>query len=421
MENQIQLNSTLQLPTNKCNELDEYGKHILYISNQILIIYPWIMIIFGTISNILSIIVLTRKKLRKSSTFFYLACLSAIDLTVVYLFCINFITYYHLNIDLQSKHVILCKFFAFSIYFLPQYSAWTCAAVSIDRVIGVIFTIHGRYAATAKRWNTPLRARNIVFIIGTCLFLLNLQFLFYPNEYTNNNNNNNNTRQMIEDVNAIYCSPENIPRFQTYYNNIWVYVDLSINVLIPFGIMILCSIIIIIRVRKTAQNLDNSRKRSVQPSVVTSTAANSNGACTTTTTTLRKKSNFISSSSSKARNISTMLATNNFVFISLTLPIVVFLSVTPAINDESVCANLRAKLRLAKIICIILMNTNCTVNIFVYSVMASQFRRELIILFCDTFKKRFKKDVNKMKITQNRSNSIVNQNQNDNTLTVTYT
>ena len=114
-----------------CKELDDYGKYIVNVSNKILIIYPWVIIIFGTISNILSIIILTRKKLRKSSTFFYLACLSLIDMLVLYTFCINFISYYHLEIDLQSKHVVLCKLFSFCIYYLPQYSAWTCAAVSI--------------------------------------------------------------------------------------------------------------------------------------------------------------------------------------------------------------------------------------------------------------------------------------------------
>ena len=400
-----------------CNQLDDYGKKIVQASNKFLIIYPWVMIIFGTLSNTLSIIILTRKKLRKSSTFFYLACLAAIDILVLQTFCINFISHYHFGIELQSQHVVLCKLFAFCIYFLPQYSAWTCAAVSIDRVISVIFTIHGRYAAAAKRWNTPKRARKIVFIIGLCLFLINVQFFFYPNVY----NKNLNGTIIVEDVNVIYCSPENIPSFQVYYNKVWVYVDLSINVLVPFGIMILSSLIIIARVRKTAQNLENTRKKSVQPP---SNGVNNNPNCSNSIITLRKKSAAIPNNT-KARNISTMLATNNFVFISLTLPIVVFLSVAPSISEDTVCANYRAKLRLGKIICIFLMNTNCIINIFVYSIMASQFRRELITFVCTLSQKlRLKKQTaSRGKLTNTKkSNSLANLNQNDNnTFTVTYT
>lgn len=442
-------NSNNNRLNDSCYQLDDYGQYILNVSNTILIVYPWIMIIFGTISNVLSIIVLTRQKLRKSSTFFYLACLSAIDLCVVYTFCINFITYYHLNIDLQMKHVILCKLFAFCIYFLPQYSAWTCAAVSIDRVIGVIFTIHGQYAAAAKRWNTPMRARNITIIIGIVLFLLNVQFLFYPNEYIKQNDT------IVEDVNIIYCSPENIPRYHTYYFNFWVHFDLSINVLIPFAIMIISSIIIIIRVKKTAQNLLNTRKKSscaYNNNMLTVTSPNPNtsqiiaatsnvnkGASSSSSSkgrssviAMRKKSTVMpqNNSNSKARSISIMLATNNFVFISLTLPIVVFLSIAPSITDDSVCSNLKAKIRLVKIICIILMNINCTVNIFVYSLMASQFRRQLIELMYDIRNLCRNRKPDQIRLTNTntnnnnnnnyKNNSLVNQNVND-TITVTYT
>lgn len=77
----------------------------------------------------------------------------------------------------------ICKIFSFLTYFLPQLSAWTCAAVSLDRVVGVLFSVQGKYAATAKRWNTPVKARQVMIAIFLFLFALNMHFLFYPNEY----------------------------------------------------------------------------------------------------------------------------------------------------------------------------------------------------------------------------------------------
>lgn len=58
----------------------------------------------------------------------------------------------------------------------------------------------------------------------------------------------------VKDVNLIYCSPENIPRYQNFYN-VWVHIDLSMNVLIPFLIMIASSIVIVTRILKSTQNL----------------------------------------------------------------------------------------------------------------------------------------------------------------------
>ena len=127
------LNNTL---ISKCAKQDtNFKKFILEVTHQILVIYPLTFIIIGTVTNSLSIAVLTRPKMRKSSTFFYLLCLSGIDMFILYTFCINFVFYYQFGVDVQLKHVIFCKLYSFLIYFLPQFSGWTCAAVSLDRVV----------------------------------------------------------------------------------------------------------------------------------------------------------------------------------------------------------------------------------------------------------------------------------------------
>ena len=72
-----------------------------------------------------------------------------------------------------------------------------------------------------------------------------------------------------------------------------------------------------------------------------------------------------------------MLTINNFVFISLTLPIVVCLFRISEVGFKNFDLRGKAKVNLIKVVCIILMNTNCTVNIFIYSLMASEFRRQL--------------------------------------------
>jgi hypothetical protein len=81
--------------------------------------------------------------------------------------------------------------------------------------------------------------------------------------------------------------------------------------------------------------------------------------------------------SRRRRNISVMLITVNLVFISLTAPIVIFLSIYEYVKDEKNDYR-QTILVLIKIFCIILMNLNHSVNIIIYSVTAKEFRTEMM-------------------------------------------
>lgn len=80
--------------------------------------------------------------------------------------------------------------------------------------------------------------------------------------------------------------------------------------------------------------------------------------------------------SRRRRNISVMLITINLVFISLTAPIVIFLSAFPHVQGDK-SPYRQVTLILIKVFCIILMNLNHSVNIIVYSVTAKEFRSEM--------------------------------------------
>ena len=97
--------------------------------------------------------------------------------------------------------------------------------------------------------------------------------------------------------------------------------------------------------------------------------------------TLVRSSNRAGSTSARRsrrrRNISVMLITVNLVFISLTAPIVIFLSVSGYFQDKNDIYR-QTVLVLIKIICIILMNLNHSVNIIIYSTTAKEFRSEMV-------------------------------------------
>jgi hypothetical protein len=194
---------------------------------MLLRIYPILFLFVGTIGNLLSVYVVLRSKLRRYSTFIYLAFLSIVDLIVLYTFSINFILHSWFNIDLQHVSLIACKIYSFSIYFFPQTSAWILTAVSIDRVFALT-----RGIRKTRKTRFTYFILSLIFLI---LFLLNIQFLFYNNTYQlTDDTNNSNIYRIVDtdmDINVVQCSSENLEEYKDFYQNIWVYIDAIVNVI----------------------------------------------------------------------------------------------------------------------------------------------------------------------------------------------
>jgi hypothetical protein len=109
----------------------------LKICEKLLKIYPIALLTIGTLGNLISFIVLMYGSRKKSTTFSYLSCLALIDLAVIATFTIHFISLYNFDKDLQDN-IVYCKLYAFLVYYLPQYSAWTLSVVSVDRMIALL-------------------------------------------------------------------------------------------------------------------------------------------------------------------------------------------------------------------------------------------------------------------------------------------
>jgi len=328
------------------------------ITLTLLRIYPILFMFVGTAGNLLSVYVVLRSKLRRHSTFIYLAFLSIIDLAVLYTFCVNFILHAWFNIDLQQVSLIACKIYSFSIYFFPQTSAWILTAVSIDRV----FALTRAVRKTRKTRQTYI----ILISIFLILLLLNIQFLFYENTYIlylqkqqlKDFDVFNDSEEYIfplssiiyrivdtdMDINVVQCSSEYSDEYQKFYRDVWVYIDAIVNVYLPFTLMFLCSTIIFLSVLRTMGDAHNSNKRLV------------------------------------ARNLSTMLLSINAMFVLLTAPIVFYLMFEKRTYESRahLCdTKLKPKHKMIKLLFIILMNANHTGNILVYCLTGTEFRTHL--------------------------------------------
>ena len=96
-----------------------------------------IWILFGTIGNLLTLLVLCKQRMRKHSTFTYLTILSLCDTLVLYFGLFRDYLVYKYKYDIDGD--LICKFHVFFFYFVLHMASWLLVAVNIDRLIAASF------------------------------------------------------------------------------------------------------------------------------------------------------------------------------------------------------------------------------------------------------------------------------------------
>lgn len=96
-----------------------------------------VWIIFGTIGNLLTLLVLCKPRMRKHSTFTYLTILSLCDTFVLYFGLFRDYLVYKYKYDIDGDFI--CKFHVFFFYFVLHMASWLLVAVNIDRLIAATF------------------------------------------------------------------------------------------------------------------------------------------------------------------------------------------------------------------------------------------------------------------------------------------
>ena len=99
-------------------------------------IYALVLIIVGTLGNLLTIIVLLRKNLRRLATIRYLIVVSICDTISLYGWNLN--NFYKFTIssnndDLEELSLTNCRFISFMTFVSLQLSSWCLTAVSLGK------------------------------------------------------------------------------------------------------------------------------------------------------------------------------------------------------------------------------------------------------------------------------------------------
>ncbi|KAH3781397.1 histamine H2 receptor-like [Dreissena polymorpha] len=188
---------------------------------------PVVLFCVGITGNVLTITVLNRLGLRRQPTLTFLMFLSITDTVILLTVLPRYWMLYTFNFDLKLVSSANCKLYYFVVYLSMQYSSWILVGVSIERAIKTHFPF--KY----KRWYTRQRVQIGLFITLFLLILLNVHFFI-----TNGINDKLECGSLTE-------------KDKIFDEFIYVYIDLCVESLIPFLIMLLCNIFLIRILRKS--------------------------------------------------------------------------------------------------------------------------------------------------------------------------
>lgn len=316
------------------NQFPEY-KHAVKIWKTI----PPILLVLGTVGNVLTIIVLIRSKSRTSSTAMYLLALAVSDLLVLWTGLLRQWIKYMFDIDLRHFSETGCKIHVFFVYLSTQCSSWLLVAVTLERFVGV-WLPH-----KVKQGCTPRIAAVIICLVVVCLMLLNVHWFYGMGMYT------------ILHENVTYqfnCNPV-YDHYLDFVGFKWPWIDLCVFSLVPFTILLLGNISIIVRVLVSK----HKTRRRIAP---LNTAASVQKDDKTTQLTL-------------------LLVMLNLVFFICTIPISIYLIGEPKWIKKLETYHDLAVLRLWWAVVNSFMYLNSATNFILYFLSGSRFRQEVKSLF----------------------------------------
>ena len=185
-----------------------------------------ILIVLGTIGNILSFVVMLRKNIRESTTSLYLSVLAIVDTAVLYTgllmnFVIKVSDYYIFDCSQFA-----CKFGRFTIYGLQQFDSWVLVNVTLERVCAVFLPHQVKDIFTKKFATVSLTIQALVIVAINSHFFYTYHLVYYAGES--------------------FCEIH-LPAHTSLITITWPWIDFCLTSLIPFTIIINSNVAIICR------------------------------------------------------------------------------------------------------------------------------------------------------------------------------
>jgi hypothetical protein len=222
--------------------------------------------IIGFLGNIQNIIVFCQKSMRKMITYRLLNYLSIIDLLVIIICSSDVIMSYGFKMQIRLYSRFACKMHTFLTYYFTHMSSLILMLVSIERII----IIKGVKFSKTSSLMASLSVEKIIAFIAVGIGLINSHYLYFFDLYrldyiVSSNETAKNISITDFNISEVENRLSHLEYSQICHSldgdygyflvNIWIWIDSSIYSFIPNIIMIFCSILIFIEIRRNSNNL----------------------------------------------------------------------------------------------------------------------------------------------------------------------
>ena len=314
-------------------------------------VVPPILIVVGTIGNILCILVLTRRSIKVSTTALYLTFLAFSDLCVLYTGLLRQWLIFLFDYDVRHVSNAGCKLHIWLLYSSLDFSAWILIAVTLERVISA-WCPYSAKTKCSRKYATVLVVAILIFLLGLNSHLL---YGMVHKEQFDASTNTTVIGKCVE-INNNYGD---------FFNLAWPWIDLCVFCLIPFSVIVIGNGFILFKVIKSQRKT----KARVVPSINTGETRTSHR------------------NTSKHSSMTAMLFTLNMVFLITTSPVSIYNIGYPHwVTDGT--HQTYASLDLWWAIVNMLMYTNNSLNFLLYCLSGTRFRQEVKRLFYSRFGQR---------------------------------
>lgn len=296
-------------------------------------IVPPILLLLGTVGNVLSILVLRRPTIRKSVCSMYLVMLAIIDLLVLYTGILRQWILNTFDFDIRATSSAACKIHIWILYSSMDYSAWILIAVTIERVLLLWFPNKMQCVCTKKV------AMLVLISIASFLLLVNSHILY--------------GYELSTGKTANHCHYVSKSYLQFWISS-WPSIDLVIFCIIPGSFLVVGNILIFVKV------------------LISRRAINRQVSTYSTSSQQQRDSKFSS--------MTAMLIAVNCVFLVCNIPSRAFMIENTSWSFDT-CGHNYAKMSLLWCIFNLLMYVNNSVNFLLYIISGSRFRNEIKEIF----------------------------------------
>ena len=301
------------------------------ISLNIKRICPPILVVVGIIGNLLTLLILGKKKNRRSQSISFLLSLAVSDTLLILTGNLSEWIRIMWKIDIRSSNAVMCKVHVFLTYFSIHFSSWILVLFTVERTISVLAP------HKVRMWCDRRKERKSIFVLAVILAGLNGHFLVgivhKYNSYT-----------------MRYCAGSS-ESYINFLNDVYTKIDLCVAFVIPALIIIIGNTIIVVKLAR--------RTKSHQQMVASAQAKHP---------------------------LTAVLILLNVVFILSMGPSAMFLLFYANLIDKNL--NIETATLIYNIVNV-LAGLNASMNFILYILSGSKFRKEVkALLCCRDFKPR---------------------------------